>query len=161
MRWPDGSIFWTARSFPTPATPSMRLSDIWRMNTGFAFHADLIMPAKLDTPSAAEYMVAVLRKFKTDLQTGLGVEIDAAMLQKAIRTWNRVRRNLARLYALRVHNPRVISGSDLHAVFKAALVMDPDSSADALDALISGLPPLMPLTPAPEADVRPRQSGWF
>jgi benzoyl-CoA reductase subunit C len=145
----DGTVF------PHTCDSIMRLSDIWRMNTGFAFHADLIMPAKLDTPSAAEYMLAVLRKFKTDLQTGLGIEIDTAMLQKAIRTWNRVRRNLARLYALRVQNPRVISGSDLHAVFKAALVMDPDTSADALDALISELPPLMPLVPGPEAEVRP------
>lgn len=142
----DGTVF------PHTCDSIMRLSDIWRMNIGFAFHADLIMPAKLDTPSAAEYMLAVLHKFKTDLQTGLGIEIDTAMLQKAIRTWNRVRRNLARLYALRVQNPRVISGGDLHAVFRAALVMDPDTSAEALDALISELPPLMPLVPGPEAD---------
>ncbi len=132
--------FLDGAAFPHTCDSIMRLSDIWRMNAGFAFHADLIMPAKLDTPSAAEYMTAVLRKFKQDLQTGLGVTLTDAKLQRAIQTCNRVRAAMGRLQELRRQHPRLISGSDWHAVLKASLVMDRDELADALDALATALP---------------------
>lgn len=132
--------FLDGTAFPHTCDSIMRLSDIWRMNTGFTLHADLILPVKLDTDSAAEYLAAVLRTFRKDLETGLGVAIDDEMLKQAIRTWNRVRRSLGRLYDIRGENPRAISGSDLHAVLKAVLVMDPGESAQALDALIQSLP---------------------
>jgi bzd-type benzoyl-CoA reductase N subunit len=127
--------------FPHTCDSIQRLSDVWRLNTRLAFHADIIMPVKLDTASAAEYMLAVLARFKTDLERGLNVTITGAMLAEAIRTCNRVRRSLERLYALRRENPYAIGGSDLHAVFKAALVMDRAELAAALEELVVRLGP--------------------
>jgi benzoyl-CoA reductase/2-hydroxyglutaryl-CoA dehydratase subunit BcrC/BadD/HgdB len=127
--------------FPHTCDSIQRLSDIWRMNAGFGFHADIILPVKLNTDSAAQYMHAVLNKFKADLEAGLGVTITETGLADAIRTGNRVRRNLAKLYALRREHPDAIRGSDLHAVFRAALVMDPNELAEALEALSDSLSP--------------------
>ncbi|KJS30618.1 MAG: hypothetical protein VR64_15500 [Desulfatitalea sp. BRH_c12] len=125
--------------FPHTCDSIQRLSDIWRMNAGFDFHADIIMPVKLDTASAAEYMTAVLARFKADVEKGLGVTISDTMLHEAIHICNRVRHSLEQLYALRRQNPQAICGSDLHAVFKAALVMDRRELADALEALVTVL----------------------
>jgi benzoyl-CoA reductase subunit C len=116
----DGTVF------PHTCDSIQRLSDIWRMNAGFAFHADLVMPVKLNTPSAAEYMHAVLAQFQTDLEKGLRTSPSAQTnSRQAIRTCNRVRRSLAAAVCHAQAKPaRHIGGSDLHAVFKAALVMD-------------------------------------
>ncbi len=124
----DGTVF------PHTCDTIQRLSDIWRMNIG-GFHADVILPVKLDTESAAEYMLAVLQRFKADLEAGLGVTLSEAALGEAIRICNRGRKGLERLYALRRKRPDAIAGSDLHAVFRAALVMDRAELADALEKL--------------------------
>ncbi len=124
--------------FPHTCDTIQRLSDIWRMNVG-GFHADIILPVKLDTESAAEYMLAVLRKFKADLEAGLGATISDAALGDAIRVCNRCRRGLERLYALRRRHPEAIAGSDLHAVFRAALVMARGELAEALEQLADRL----------------------
>lgn len=129
----DGTVF------PHTCDSIQRLSDIWRMNAGLGFHADIILPVKLDTESAAEYMAAVLERFRQDLEQGLGVTITEEKLAAAIHTCNRVRTSLGRLYDVRRSNPGVIGSSDLHAVFKAALVMDRTELADALDTLVGQL----------------------
>jgi bzd-type benzoyl-CoA reductase N subunit len=131
----DGTVF------PHTCDSIQRLSDIWRMNAGFSFHADIVMPVKLDTASAAEYMKAVMARFKADLEKGFGITITEEKLAAAIQVCNRVRRSLARLYALRRDYPPAVGGSDLHAVLKAALVMDRAELAEALDALVAGLAP--------------------
>ncbi len=129
----DGTVF------PHTCDSIQRLSDIWRMNAGLGFHADIILPVKLDTESAAEYMSAVLQRFRQDLEKGLGVTISDEQLKGAIRTCNRVRQSLTRLYELRRNHPGVIRSSDLHAVLKAALLMDRGELADALETLVSDL----------------------
>ena len=129
----DGTVF------PHTCDSIQRLSDIWRMNTEFPFHADLIMPVKLDTESAGKYMVSVIRKFRKDLEKGLGIEITEDMLKDAVKTSNRVRKNLSRLYAVRKQNPEMVSSSDLHTIFRAAMMMDRKLLADSLEPIVASL----------------------
>jgi benzoyl-CoA reductase/2-hydroxyglutaryl-CoA dehydratase subunit BcrC/BadD/HgdB len=89
------SAFLDGAVFPHTCDTIQRLSDIWRMNIP-GFHADIILPVQLDTESAAEYMLAVLRKFKTDLEAGLGTVISEAALRDAIQVCNRGRQGLDR-----------------------------------------------------------------
>jgi bcr-type benzoyl-CoA reductase subunit C len=138
----DGAVF------PHTCDTIQRLSDIWRLNIGSGFHADIILPVKLDTDSAAEYLLAVVRKFKADLETGLGVTISESGLRNAVHVCNRGRQGLERLYALRRRHPEAIAGSDLHAVFRAALVMDRGELADALEPLADALEAKVPPSPA-------------
>ena len=52
----DGTIF------PHTCDSIQRLSDLWRMNAQTGFHLDVVLPVKLDTASAKDYMRAVWRK---------------------------------------------------------------------------------------------------
>ena len=125
--------------FPHTCDSIQRLSDIWRMNLDTGFHADVILPVKLNTDSARDYLTAVCRRFKTDLQAQLGVTITDADLETAIGTYNRIRGDLETVYRLRRDRPGVINGSDLHAVVRAAMVMDRGALADKLQALVRQL----------------------
>lgn len=123
----DGTVF------PHTCDSIQRLSDIWRLNTDLGFHADLVMPVKLNTASARDYMIDVLRRFQTNIEKGIGTEITSDRLKDTIRTFNRIRENLARIYAIRRDNPDTIRGSDIHVIFKAAMVMDRNRLARELD----------------------------
>jgi len=129
----DGTVF------PHTCDSIQRLSDIWRMNTNYGFHSDLILPVKLTTESARDYMTAVLRKFKEELEKNLGIGISDKELQEGIDVCNRVRENLGRLYSLRQQYPDVIQSSNVQTVFKASMVMDARQAAEKIDDLVMGL----------------------
>jgi bcr-type benzoyl-CoA reductase subunit C len=129
----DGTVF------PHTCDSIQRLSDIWRLNTGFDVHLDLVLPVKLNTRSAEQYMLAVIKKFHTDLEAGLEVDITERDLKKAIDTYNQIRSDLRRLYALRSRQPAPISSSDLHAIVKASMVMDRGELGERLVEICEGL----------------------
>ncbi|MGD2099061.1 MAG: 2-hydroxyacyl-CoA dehydratase family protein [Desulfobacterales bacterium] len=129
----DGTVF------PHTCDSIQRLSDIWRLNTGFDVHLDLVLPVKLNTRSAEQYMLAVLKKFRIELEAGLGVDITDRDLKKAIDTFNQIRSDLRRLYDLRSQRSAPISSSDLHAIVKASMVMDRDELGERLDGICKEL----------------------
>lgn len=110
--------------FPHTCDSIQRLSDIWRMNVKGGFHLDVIGPVKLDTDSARDYMIAVLRKFRKELEAHLGKEISADDIASAIEIGNRIRTTMRGIYAARRLRPDLIKGADLHAVVKAGMAMD-------------------------------------
>ncbi len=129
----DGTVF------PHTCDSIQRLSDIWRMNTNYGFHADLIMPVKLDTESAEQYMFAVICKFRKDIEAAFGVRITDAMLEKAVRTSNQVRNHLAALYEIRRKSPEKIKSSDLHTILKASMIMDRSRIAELLGEVVASI----------------------
>ena len=129
----DGTVF------PHTCDSIQRLSDIWRMNTDTGFHLDAVLPVKLDTDSARDYMVAVLRTFKADLETALNKSITREALDRAVSVYNGIRGAVEKLYALRNDHPGLISGSDLHAVIRASMVMDRSELLVALTDLVTDL----------------------
>jgi len=125
--------------FPHTCDSFQRLSDIWRLNIADQFHIDIVLPVKLDTPSAKQYLQEVLEKFRKDLGKALDVEITDAMLTDSIKTYNKIRSLIIKLYELRSKNPQLISGVDFHAVIKAAMIMDRDYFLEALSEIIAQL----------------------
>jgi len=125
--------------FPHTCDSIQRLSDIWRMNVKGPFHADIVLPVKLDTESAKEYMIDVLKKFRNELASHLRVEITDNKLKNAIDTFNTIRGSLKRLYELKTENPGIIGGSDLYAVVKASMMMDRDHLTGVLPVVIHEL----------------------
>ena len=115
----DGAIF------PHTCDSIQRLSDIWRMNVKGPFHADIVLPVKLNAESARAYMIDVLRKFRDDLASHLRVQITDDKLKNAIKTFNIIRGSLKRLYELKAEDPGIISGSDLYAIVKASMMHGP------------------------------------
>ena len=110
--------------FPHTCDSIQRLSDIWRINVTQKFHIDFVLPVKLNTASAREYLIDILEKLKKDLEQALNVNITDAMLADAVKTCNRIRALMMRLYTLRADNPEIIKGRDFHSIIKAAMMMD-------------------------------------
>lgn len=114
----DGTIF------PHTCDSIQRLSDIWRMNAGTGFHLDVVLPVKLNTDSAREYLTAVMGQARTELEKLLGAPIADDALRQAIATCNRIRNTMKTFYTLRKDCPGAIAGRDVHAITRAAMVMD-------------------------------------
>ncbi len=125
--------------FPHTCDSFQRLSDIWRLNITQQFHLDVVLPVKLDTPSAKRYFADILEKFRKDLGAALGKEITDRMLARSIKTYNKIRALVRTLYELRSKNPQIISGSDFHAIIKAAMIVDRDYFLKALSEIVGQL----------------------
>lgn len=126
----DGTVF------PHTCDTMQRLSDIWRLNAGFPLHFDVVLPAKLNSQSAFQYLVAILNKFKRDLEKGLAIEISNERLEESICLYNQVRKGLEELYLLRSENPGIISGSQLYAILKSGMMMDRNEFKKLLDQVL-------------------------
>jgi bcr-type benzoyl-CoA reductase subunit C len=125
--------------FPHTCDSIQRLSDIWRLNIPFGFHLDLVLPVKLDTGGARQYMVDVLMRFRTELGEKLGVTISDDDLRGAIRICNRIRSAMTRIDGLRSERPEILPGSDFYALTRAAMILERGRAADLFEAAAAEL----------------------
>lgn len=109
--------------FPHVCDSMQRLSDIWRLNIKDGCHFDVLFPVKIGGHASKKYMIAVLRKFKSDIENILKVKVDYLSLKGAITLLNNIRKNMMHLYELKALYPGIIKGSDLNAVVKGSMVM--------------------------------------
>jgi bzd-type benzoyl-CoA reductase N subunit len=129
----DGAVF------PHTCDTIQRLSDIWRLNTQFKFFADVVLPVKLNSPSAFIYMEDVLRKFRKDLEKGFNIRITDEALMGSIHTYNAIRSLLDKIAEFRSKNPSAVSARDLHAVIKASMIFDRDQLVERLTKILQTL----------------------
>ncbi|WP_457554061.1 2-hydroxyacyl-CoA dehydratase subunit D [Desulfobacula sp.] len=129
----DGTVF------PHTCDSIQRLSDIWRMNGRYNFFADVVLPAKLNTQSARTYMIDILTRFKKDLEAAFGHKITNEDLEKSIKMFNFIRKNLSKIYSLQSKKPGIIKGADLSAIVKGSMIMDKDEVADLLPSIVANL----------------------
>lgn len=125
--------------FPHTCDSIQRLSDIWRLNITSIWHNDVMLPAKLDTQSAREYVEDTHAKFRRELEASMGRGITDDALRQGIEVYNRLRTLLKRLYAVKSADPKAISGRDLYAVVKGSMVMDRKQAADLIEELVTRL----------------------
>lgn len=125
--------------FPHTCDSIQRLSDIWRMNAKTGFHMDVVLPVKLNTQSARDYMTAVMRKARNDLESVLEKTITDNDLKKAIETYNKIRSAMQRLYSIRGDRPGTIAGSDVHIIVRASMVMDRNEFLNSLTQIVDTL----------------------
>ena len=74
----DGTVF------PHTCDSIQRLSDIWRLNAGVPFHFDVVLPVKLNTDSAREYLRDVLGLFRRDMEQMTGDHVTDEQLRGSI-----------------------------------------------------------------------------
>mgnify|MGYP002640928335 CR=1 FL=1 len=125
--------------FPHTCDTIMRLSDIWRLKNRYEFFWDVILPVKLGTQSAKDYMLAVLTRFKTGLEEASGKTITQDDLSEAVQIFNRIRTSLSTIYRLQSKSPGIISGKDLYALVKGAMVMERQKAAALLEKIADSL----------------------
>jgi bcr-type benzoyl-CoA reductase subunit C len=125
--------------FPHTCDTIQRLSDIWRLNLPQTFHADVVLPVKLNSPAARNYLIDVLRTFRRDLEQKLERPITDADLAAAIKLYNVIRERMQRLYALRRDYPQILPGHDFYVIVRAAMLMDREEFCKALQDIIPDL----------------------
>ncbi len=130
--------------FPHTCDSMQRLSDVWRLNLVKFFHADVVLPVKLSTPGARQYLIDVLKKVKKDLERALNREITQDSLINAVKVYNAIRAMMTRLYRLRCENPQIISGQDFHTIIRAAMIVERDNFFEALTAIVADLEKIAP-----------------
>jgi benzoyl-CoA reductase subunit C len=126
--------------FPHTCDSIQRLSDIWRINAGFPFHADIVLPVKLHTESARRYLIEELSLFVENLSAYTNKEITAASLTDAIELYNVMRGNLARLYEVKKNNPSAIPSRALNDCVQAAMFMPVEEHNRLMGDLLAALP---------------------
>jgi len=129
----DGTVF------PHTCDTIMRLSDIWRLKGRYELFWDVILPVKLGTQSAKEYMLAVLTRFKDELEQASGNKITDEKLSDAIQLFNRIRKSLSDIYKRQSDSPGIISGKDLYALVKGSMVMEREKAAALLEKIAASL----------------------
>jgi benzoyl-CoA reductase subunit C len=129
----DGAVF------PHTCDSIQRLSDIWRLNVPLQFHIDAVLPLKLNTESAREYMVGVLRKFKMDLEKNLSIEISEENLMYSIAIYNQIRESIKKIHAIRHENPAIIKGSEFYTIMKTSMIIDRNMLPNILREIICEL----------------------
>lgn len=133
----DGAVF------PHTCDSIQRLSDIWRLNAGIKHHFDVVWAVKLNSDSARKYMRDVLAQFVKEMEQAFGVRITHEALNKAIATYNEIRTLLKTIWQLKSDNRSALSGSQMNALIKAAMIIDRDELVSSLRKIIPSieLPP--------------------
>lgn len=131
--------FLSGAVFPHTCDSIQRLSDIWRINVSLPFHCDVVLPVKLNTESARDYFIEVLEHFRSDLEKHLGRKISEADLRQAIKTTNKIRGYLRRLYELHDANPGAPTGHELYNIMRASMIMNREDLFNTLPKLIESL----------------------
>lgn len=104
----DGELsFMDGTVFVHTCDTMMRLSDIWRLNAGFAVHADVVLPVRFEGDSARDYAARELAHFVDKVSELIG-PVSREALADSIAAYNENRKLLARLYALRRENPGIL-----------------------------------------------------
>ncbi len=101
----------------------MRLSDIWRRNTDFPFHGDLVLPVRMGEDISLPFLVEEVKRFKAQVEYHVGSSIREDALRESIRTYNENRRLAEEVYLLRRADPVAVDGLSAAAALMAGYWM--------------------------------------
>ncbi|MBN1572898.1 MAG: 2-hydroxyacyl-CoA dehydratase [Deltaproteobacteria bacterium] len=113
----DGTVF------PHTCDSIQRLSDIWKVNAKIDYHADVVLPVKLNTESAKKYLIEELGAFRKSLDEHFSTTVSDKKLRESIKVYNEMRDNLSRLYRIKNEAPKSITARDVNNCVKAAMYM--------------------------------------
>ncbi len=126
----DGTVF------PHTCDSMQRLSDIWAENLRFPFHWDLVLPVKLNSKSARDYLIQELRRFRAGMEKFIGHSISDEQLRAAITLLNENRALLREMYLRRTDHPEQFSASDFFLLIKTATFMPKEEHNAKLKSLL-------------------------
>lgn len=116
-----------------------RLSDIWRRNTSYPFHGDLVLPIRMGEETSLPFLVEEVRRFRKAVEEFTGEQIWDDAMEESIHIYNRNRKLLERLYQLRVEKPGAIDGLAATACMVAGFWMKKEKHNEMLHALLDNL----------------------
>lgn len=101
-----------------------RFADIWQNNDLKGFALNLVLPVRLDSEAAKEYLHEIFVKFRKELAEKLNSDISSKKLSDSIILFNKIRSSLRDIYNERLLKPDSISNVDFYYLIKASSVMD-------------------------------------
>lgn len=111
-----------------------RLSDLWRLNLPDTFFTDLVFPVKQDSRAAVTYTRKILERFITTLEKETGRTVTDDSLKQSIELFNSIRTKMEALFQ-KASGSSDVSGSDLHRVTRASMMMKREDVPGFLDEL--------------------------
>ncbi len=131
LAWLEGAVF------VQTCDTMQRLSDIWRLNTGFAYHGDVVLPARLGDPLAEGYLIEELRVFRAGLEEYAGAPISDEALRESILVYNRNRELTGRLYEMLAAGTG-ITGTQVLSCVMAGMWMRKEKHNELLEKVLEG-----------------------
>lgn len=113
-----------------------RLSDIWRLNTRFRFHGDVVLPARMGEPAAERYIGAELRAFRKRIEEYVGAEVPDSAIASSIAVYNHNRDLCERLYSL---SGVALTGTEVLSAVMAGTTMRKEEHSAMLERLLDAL----------------------
>ena len=101
-----------------------RLSDIWRLNAGLDFHADVVLPVKMEGENSRKYLEEEIASFQTRLEEYMDVNLDEQMLRAGWDICEGNRLLLRDIYSIRRERPGVMPYSEALWAVTSSTLMD-------------------------------------
>lgn len=117
----------------------MRLSDIWRRNTRFPFHGDLVLPVRMGEETSMPFLEEEVRRFRAAVEAYVGHEVWDDALRESFHVYDRNRHLAERLYAFRAENPGALDGLSATACLVAGFWMRREKHNEILHDLLETL----------------------
>lgn len=111
------------------------LSDIWELNSQFAFHETFNMPVNLNSTASRQYLIKELQRIKTRLEEFSGKPITDDDLQKSIRIYEITRQLMKKLYHLRREKSGLIPDVRISDTIIASAIMERKNYNALLEAM--------------------------
>ena len=135
----DGTLsFLDGTVFVHTCDTMQRLSDIWRLNAGFAVHADIVLPVRFESEPAWDYMTSELAAFRDKLAGELG-PIDDEALARSISLYNKNRALLARIYQIRRESPGAMPYDKALWCATSSALMEKEEHNRILESIVADL----------------------
>ncbi len=117
LDWLEGAVF------VQTCDTMMRLSDVWRLNTSFPFHADLSLPVRMGEEVSLPFLKRELTGFRRAVEEYTGQPVTEEALRESVAVYNRNRQLVEEVYRLRRERPGLLSGLQGTACAVAGLWM--------------------------------------
>ncbi len=135
LEWLDGS------GFPHVCDSAQNIAGIWAKHCSTAYVDSLFWPKSLNSPSAREYTIEELKRFKIGLEKYLGRSISEESIGKSIKVYNKTRGLLRKIAG----QTDKLSCREKYEIFKAALLIPKEEFNVLAEKLLEALDRRAPL----------------
>jgi benzoyl-CoA reductase subunit C len=118
---------------------SSGLPFILEKNVGFPYMEYLYLPAIFPGKATENFLIEELERLKTSIEAFTGKKITTESLNQSIEVYNKNRRLLHQVYALRKSNGNPIKAKEMQTIVHAGMLMPKEQHNDLLEKLLPEL----------------------
>lgn len=115
------------------------LGGIWARNFPEQLAQILYLPQNANTPGAVRYVAAEYQRLRAEMEKKAGRTVDDESLRASIRAYNRNRRLLRELYAIRRDEPWKLSCTESYLLLRARTRISCEEHTALLESAIAGI----------------------